>query len=46
MKFLILGCGSFAGQALFSDFLKKDIKFTVLTEVNLKIPLIGNGSKK
>ena len=26
MKFLILGCGSFAGQALYSDFLKKGYK--------------------
>ena len=23
LKFLILGCGSFAGQALYSDFIKK-----------------------
>ena len=26
MKFLILGCGSFAGQALYSDFIKKGYK--------------------
>ena len=26
MKTLILGCGSFAGQALFSEFLKRDIE--------------------
>ena len=38
MKFLILGCGSFAGQTLFADFLKKDTKSMVLTEVNQKIP--------
>ena len=36
MRYLILGSGSFAGQALFSDFLKKDLE---VFGINRSLPL-------
>ena len=46
MKFLILGCGSFAGQALYSDFIKKGYEVYGINRSKPKDSFFGNGEMK